>query len=911
MPTPSACPSVESLKQFRLGLSPEAQALQLEQHLSGCPSCLGRLATVAPDDALVQGLRAQRNRPRLNNPVLAQVQQDLRAPSFRAQFGQPNEPTVGVAPASELATVAGPAGAVNALGMAHGFLSPPKDAGEIGWLGPFRVLRVLGEGGMGVVLQAEDSRLQRRVALKVMKPELASDPSARQRFFREARATAALEHEHVIAIHHIDECNGAPYLAMPLLQGESLEDRLRREPRLPLAEVLRIGRETAKGLAAAHERELIHRDIKPGNLWLEAPSGRVKILDFGLAAMACPEGEKTLPGTILGTPGYMAPEQTEGKADPRADLFSLGCLLYRLTTGRPPFKGQSLVEKIRSTLFDTPEPPQQINPALPAPLCNLIQRLMARKPEDRPATALVVARVLETIESQLPHGVTAPVAIPVPAHNTADATVAVAPAAIPLSSAATSPIPPWIQRLARNRKGLMIGGGSAAALLLLILVLVIASRKPASPKEQARAEGEKSASEETTIRRPVPPRKRPAEGDMPVEVTPDRSFPETWVVKSEPIEGLKGWSIEANGVGQANYPLAFNILADDRLLIYFIGDPNPNIGGNRWMQFDPKTCGLVRGPFDGSYDAVSPDARICARSVTGGVQLWEQGGTKAWTTLRSPGRFYEPVFSTNGKKIVTLNQISGEMWFWDVQEGSKLGVCSISIHPNQAKTLTWSSDSVNLAAASVDGVALFRAPWNKSFKTISWPGDYPINALAWSPDGKYLAIVDRNDKHVHVLDVEKGKSIADIEGSKVALLNLTPAWSPDGKELAFATEDKKVVVWNLAENKATFTFTGHTRSINAVAFLPDNKTLVSGSQGSVRFWDLEKNRLRGSLLKFEGDNWLAIDPDGNYRGSPDVEKRFVYKVREENNRLREFSPEDFSKLYGWKNHPERVKLVGD
>ncbi len=374
---PSACPSVESLKQFRLGLAPEASSPQVEQHLSACSSCLGRLAALAPNDALGAGAARRRNRPRLNNPLLAKVQQDIRARPFRPRPNQENFATIGEPPSPE-ATVAVAPGEVNGLEMAHALLSPPKGAGEIGWLGPFRVLRVLGAGGMGVVLQAEDSRLQRRVALKVMKPELASDPSARQRFLREARATAALEHEHVIAIHHIDECNGAPYLAMPLLQGESLEDRLRREPVLPVREVLRIGRETAKGLAAAHERELIHRDIKPGNLWLEAPSGRVKILDFGLAAMACPEGEKTLPGTLLGTPGYMAPEQTEGKADHRADLFSLGCLLYRLATGRPPFKGKSLVEKIRSTLFDTPEPPQQINPALPPALCQLIQRLMAQ-----------------------------------------------------------------------------------------------------------------------------------------------------------------------------------------------------------------------------------------------------------------------------------------------------------------------------------------------------------------------------------------------------------------------------------------------------------------------------------------------------------------------------------------------------
>ena len=192
-----------------------------------------------------------------------------------------------------------------------------------------------------------------------------------------------------------------PYLAMPLLLGETLDNRLKREGMLSVAEALRIGREAATGLAAAHERGLIHRDIKPANLWLEAPADRVKILDFGLASMPCVDAEKSLPGTLLGTPGYMAPEQTEGAATHRSDLFSLGCVLYRMATGQLPFRGESAMQKIRNTLLETPQPPQEINPALPGALCHLILRLLSRKPEERPATALAVARVLETIEGQI------------------------------------------------------------------------------------------------------------------------------------------------------------------------------------------------------------------------------------------------------------------------------------------------------------------------------------------------------------------------------------------------------------------------------------------------------------------------------------------------------------------------------
>lgn len=162
------------------------------------------------------------------------------------------------------------------------FLSPARSPDEMGWLGDYRVLDVIGAGGMGAVFEAEDIQLGRTVALKVMLPKLSRNPEAKARFLREARAQAAIEHDHVVAIHQVGESNGTPFIAMPLLRGETLAAAMRRG-RLPTADVLRIGREIAEGLAAAHEKKLIHRDIKPANIWLEGPRRRVKILDFGLA----------------------------------------------------------------------------------------------------------------------------------------------------------------------------------------------------------------------------------------------------------------------------------------------------------------------------------------------------------------------------------------------------------------------------------------------------------------------------------------------------------------------------------------------------------------------------------------------------------------------------------------------------
>lgn len=255
------------------------------------------------------------------------------------------------------------------------FLTPPQKADEMGRLGGYRILNVLGSGGMGVVLLAEDAQLQRPVALKIMRPGLAANDAARQRFLREARAVAALKHDHIVTIYQVGEDRGVPFLAMEYLEGESLHDRLKRESKLSLSEVLRMGREIAIGLEAAHARGLIHRDIKPANIWLEFSrdpkgsatalasgsrlneTGRVKLLDFGLARSAGgDDAHLTQTGVILGTPAFMSPEQARGEqVDPRSDLFSLGCVLYRMATGLLPFQGRDMVSTLLSLANDHPK----------------------------------------------------------------------------------------------------------------------------------------------------------------------------------------------------------------------------------------------------------------------------------------------------------------------------------------------------------------------------------------------------------------------------------------------------------------------------------------------------------------------------------------------------------------------------
>jgi serine/threonine protein kinase len=292
-------------------------------------------------------------------------------------------------------------------------LAPPQAEDELGRLGQYRVLKVLGQGGMGMVLLAEDAHLLRPAALKIMLPKFAQDAEARQRFLREARAAAQLKHDHIVTIFQVGEEHGVPFIALEYLQGSPLDRHLKEKGELPLGEVIRIGRQIAEGLHAAHEHGLIHRDIKPANIWLEDRSAgrgtkggkgsplpqRVKILDFGLARPERDDNAQlTQSGAIVGTPAFMSPEQARCEpVDLRSDLFSLGIVLYRLCTGRLPFGGASTFAVLTSVVADTPAAVRQLNPAVPVELEQLINRLLAKDRDARPGSALEVAEALDAL----------------------------------------------------------------------------------------------------------------------------------------------------------------------------------------------------------------------------------------------------------------------------------------------------------------------------------------------------------------------------------------------------------------------------------------------------------------------------------------------------------------------------------
>jgi eukaryotic-like serine/threonine-protein kinase len=281
------------------------------------------------------------------------------------------------------------------------FLSPPSHPEMLGQLGRYQIEQVIGAGGMGIVLKGFDTDLHRPVAVKVLAPHLAHSGAARQRFAREARAAAAVVHEHVVAIYNVESEEETPFLVIQYVPGRSLQDRVDQEGPLAAEEILRIGMQAAAGLAAAHAQGVIHRDVKPANILLESGVERALLTDFGLAR-AADDASLTHSGIVAGTPHYMSPEQARGEAsDARSDLFSLGAVLYFMATGHPPFRAEQAMAILNRICHDHPRPVTESNREIPDELSDVIDRLLEKKPSRRYASAADVQQALANVLKDL------------------------------------------------------------------------------------------------------------------------------------------------------------------------------------------------------------------------------------------------------------------------------------------------------------------------------------------------------------------------------------------------------------------------------------------------------------------------------------------------------------------------------
>lgn len=489
MGTGEGCPAREELSDVLSGRNAPA-ADRVLGHLETCARCSALAEEISREDELAQVIRA---RPPVTpddsaeiNALIGRVRQVVAEKSGRVEVEALNSwDNHSFRVSASRSTASAGAGGANEVARWENWVRatfPPADGSNAVRIANYLIRRVLGAGGMGVVFEAEDTVLRRPVAIKLLRPERATDDAARQRFLREARAAAGIQHDNVVALHSVGEERGIPYLVMPLLQGRSLAGWLRERPRPSYAEVLQIGEEIASGLAEAHRHGLIHRDVKPANVFLEgadpgsstppgmltrvpdgatiddarshdsvldlngagddpslsaettslklddseitirepelsssrAPAGasgrpirfRAKLLDFGLArgepANRSDDDPLSDQGVVVGTPAYMAPEQASGDdIDQRADLFSLGCVLYRMLTGELPFPGRTTTQQLATLMTRDPVTVASLAPETPPELAALVMQLLQRDRSKRPQSADEVRERLSVIRSKL------------------------------------------------------------------------------------------------------------------------------------------------------------------------------------------------------------------------------------------------------------------------------------------------------------------------------------------------------------------------------------------------------------------------------------------------------------------------------------------------------------------------------
>lgn len=754
-----------------------------------------------------------------------------QAGSFLDRPAVPRLATCAVDPGEDGSAVVAPPGVPepNSCGESKlDFLSPSDKPDHLGRLGHYEVIEVIGRGGMGVVLRAFDEKLHRVVAIKVMAPELATSATARKRFVREAQAAAAVRNEHVIDIHAVEEANGLPYLVMEYVCGQSLQERLDQVGPLEPKEILRIGIQVAAGLAAAHVQGLIHRDIKPANILLENGVQRVKITDFGLAR-AADDATLSQSGVVAGTPHYMAPEQAEGKpVDQRADLFSLGSVLYAVCTGRAPFRASTTLAVLKRVCEDTPRPIREINPAVPDALVETIARLHAKEPTERFQSA---AQVAELLSQQLAH-LQQPTPPPVPA---------------PLPRDPRRLRPP----LGQQRRWRL----AVVAVLLVVGGLGLTE-----------ATGVTSLAA-TVIRVFLP------DGTVVVEV----DDPQVKVT----VEGDGGLVITGAGPQEVRLKAgSYRVLAakDGKALKEEL--VSISRGGKQVVKVSVEPAGLPeaaesRGRHTATVRCVaySPDGKLLASGGEDSLVIIRDAETlRERARLRHPSWVWSMAFSPDGRQLVTT--AGGRIRLWDVKTASELP--AFREHAGSFVSVSYSPDGRRVLSGGNDDdktMRLWDAKTGEELRRFHGHGRI-VWSVAFSPDGR-RALSGSADKIVRLWDVETGELLGRLEGHTGWVR--TVAFSPDGRRALSggggpAEEghwiDCTVRVWDLKTHKEFQRFEGHGQPVWSAVFLAGGRLALSGGGPVARLWDVESGK---EVRTFEGHlatiNGVALSPDGRHVAS--------------------------------------------
>jgi serine/threonine protein kinase/DNA-binding beta-propeller fold protein YncE len=780
-------------QQLLRGQLPTAEAESLEQHLAECDTCLQIVRKIPVGDTLEEALQSQ-SIPSDN--AVPEVIQNLmhRLKQLRTVGPAPDSmltEAVGLAGSTPTADRPGARPATEMTQESYDFLAPAQAPGELGRLAHYRVLKVLGAGGMGVVFKAEDVQLERLVALKVMRPHVAANPQAKQRFLREAKACAALRHDHIIAIHQVGEDRGVPCLAMEFLEGAPLDRYLDTGRKLTVPQILQIGRQIARGLAAAHDKGLVHRDIKPGNIWLEKQSGRAKILDFGLARSAREDTHVTQSGAIVGTPAYMAPEQARGdKVDARCDLFSLGCVLYRLCTGEVPFKGENTMAVLTALALSTPKSVRELNPAIPTALADLIAQLLAKEPDQRPASAKAVVEAIQEIERK---------------------------------SKPTEPRP--AERRSSRRRWAVVAAAAAlvAGLVLAAPIILRITRKDGTKQDIVLGPGDKF--DVIQQQQPVKPgAASPFDAlgreNLPAEVLKKFGGGDPAKAPAE-LVGVFGNPQEGAGI-------TVLVVSPDGRRVYAGGRYE---GIQTWDAATGKEQARLLpnlrqiGPV---FLAGTPDGKRLARAndIRDGVTMLETAtGAELLTfSKKGAGIFSGIALRPDGQRLAVIygrNRKSRKVEVWDAVRGLMLR--TLDGHTDAVEQVAYSPDGTRLATASADEtLKIWDADSGKELRSIPTEVKAYLRDLRFSPDGTEIALLAL--KGLQTWDVATG-----TERLKIANVGWA-SFSPNGEWLAtWIKVNQELSLRDASVGKHQRGWTLPV-GVNQVAFAPDSRHLLTGNE---------------------------------------------------------------------------------
>lgn len=730
------CPSTTELQHLLSDLPGDSVAERAAQHLEQCAECqakLEQLATAGTNlSELVQGLSAAE--PAAHSAYWAAVGALPSAAPLAA--------TIAGSPAPRSATNN------NFHNSNIQFLAPPTDPAYLGRLAHFDVMRVLGRGGMGIVLEAFDTRLQRNVAVKVLNPDFASDETARQRFCREARAAASISHENVVAVHQVEHAaeDGLPYLVMQLITGETLEQRLLREGRLPIKEIVRIGMQTAQGLAAAHAQGLIHRDIKPGNILLEPPSGRVKLTDFGLARIA-DDVKLTRTGFVSGTPLYMSPEQARGEpGDARSDLFSLGAILYEMCAGQPPFQGNSALAIMKQISDNQHRPIRGLNPEVPSWLAEMIDELLAKKPADRYQSAADLAEVFDYAWARL-------------------------------RSSDDLPAVCQEEQQQRSRRNLfifsLVGCALLAAGTFLGMFLPSILRSPTAPDSSTAPLAVLAANAGSVWSLSFHP-----QNDVVAMAVEDGSV-RLWDCRQQAI--LETFDAHRGVVWASQFFNEGELLAtagDDGLL-------------KIWSRSKQDPVKVFEHPNAVRGLAIDHSGRLYAGDRQGGLHVWSLESQEPLAKAQQPGAVYSVALSPDGATLATAGS-DKTIRLWNATSLTQR--LPLAGHAGPVYGLSFSPSGDLLASAGWDGTIRIWDPASGNLRNSWAGGGGDIWSIAFSPRGVQVA-TGNTDGSVRLWNAASGELLATYRGHNTTVH--TVSFNHDGTLLGSGGRDGAVRIWRV------------------------------------------------------------------------------------------------------------------